>query len=192
MKLRDFSSDLEKRAGIGIVMQVIMVLLLVTVVAQAIALARADRTHHETLIPPSINKTFWVEDERVSPSYLEQMGLFLIQLSLNRTPINAESQIRELLKYVAPGSYVELEKSLLSEAQRQKDDKITTMFTATNVAVSENRQAVLFDGILMTWMTDKLLKQEAKKYLIIFGYAGGKVYIQSIKEVTNEKDPWGA
>lgn len=191
MHLGQFSKDLERRTGIGIYAQIINVVLLLVVIAQAIALAKADRTHRETLIPPTINKTFWVEDERVSPEYLQQMGQYLIQLALNRSPANAETQIKQLLQYVAPSSYGELEKQLLAEVSRQKEDRVSTIYYANNVSVSQDRQAVLFEGTLNTWIADKLIKQELKRYIIKFGYAG-KVYIQEIKEVTNEKDPWNA
>lgn len=191
MHLGQFSKDLERRTGIGIYAQIINVVLLLVVIAQAIALAKADRTHRETLIPPTINKTFWVEDDRVSPEYLQQMGQYLIQLALNRSPANAETQIKQLLQYVAPSSYGELEKQLLAEVSRQKEDRVSTIYYANNVSVSQDRQAVLFEGTLNTWIADKLIKQELKRYIIKFGYAG-KVYIQEIKEVTNEKDPWNA
>lgn len=191
MKLAEFSKDLERRAGIGVYAQIINVILMLIVIALSIALSKADRTHRETLIPPSINKTFWVEDDRVSPEYLQQMGQYLIQLALNRSPANAESQIEALLKYVAPSSYPELEKQLMAEVSRQKEDKISTVYYASNVQVSEDRQSVLFEGTLNTWIADKLIRQELKRYIIKFGFQG-KVYINEIREVTNEKDPWNA
>ena len=38
------------------------------------------------VVPPAVHKSFWVENDRVSAEYLEQMGYFLIQLALNVTP----------------------------------------------------------------------------------------------------------
>lgn len=189
MKISEFSRDLESRAGIGKYAQIMNILLLLVVVALSIALAKADRTHRETLIPPSVSKTFWIDDDKVSPSYLEQMGQYLIQLALNRSPGNAEGQINELLKYVAPSSYPELQKQLIAEVTRQKEDRVSTVYYPTNVSVSEGRQSVLFEGVLNTWISDKLIKQEQKRYLIIFAFQG-KVYIKEIKDVTNEQDPW--
>jgi len=39
-------------------------------------LTRGD-THRETLVPPTIHTTFWVEDDKVSKEYLIEMGVFL-------------------------------------------------------------------------------------------------------------------
>lgn len=191
MKISEFSKELESRAGIGKYAQIMNILLLLVVAAQAFALAKADRTHRETLIPPSVSKTFWIEDDRVSPEYLEQMGLYLIQLALNRSPANAENQIKELLRYVAPSSYPELEKQLMAEVIRQKEDRVSTVYFPRTVTPSIDKQGVLFEGELRTWISDKLVKQEQKRYLIKFGYRG-KVFIEEIKDVTNEKDPWNA
>src|SRR5690348_9809428 len=60
------------------------------------------------VMPPSVHKTFWVEDERVSAEYLEQMGYFLMQLILNVTPQSVDHQSKVLLQYAAPAAYGEL------------------------------------------------------------------------------------
>jgi conjugal transfer pilus assembly protein TraE len=189
MKIKDFSRELETRAGIGRYAQVVNIVLLLVVLGQSFALILADRTHRETIVPPTITKSFWVDGENVSPSYLEQMGQFILQLALNRSPQNAESQINELLKYVAPSSYAELKKQLMVEVERQKEDLVSTVFYPGNISVMEETQAVLIEGSLNTWVSDKLVKTENKKYLIKFGYQG-RIYIEEIKDVTNEKDPW--
>lgn len=191
MKITEFSKDLEKRTGIGRYAQFMNVLLILVVAAQAFALSKADRTHRETLIPPTINKTFWVEDDKVSPEYLEQMGVYLIQLALNRTPSNAVSQIDELLKYVAPQSYPELKKQLHSDALRQKEDNITIVFFPRHVTVDSGLQAVLFEGVTKKWIGDKPVGSDMKRYIIKFGYQG-RVFLEDISDVTAEKDPWNA
>lgn len=191
MKISEFSKDLEHRAGIGRYAQIMNVVLVIVVAAQALALASADRTHRETLVPPEITKTFWVEDKRVSSEYLEQMGVYLLHLAMNRSPANADIQIEALLKYVAPASYPELRRQLLADVTRQKEDKVTTAFYPRLVTVDEDRQAVLFEGELKTWIGEKHIKTDMNKYLIKFGYKG-RIYIEEFKDVTTEKDPWNA
>jgi len=191
MKITEFNKELEKRTGIGRYAQFINAILILVVAAQAVALANADRTHRETLIPPTINKTFWIEDEKVSPEYLEQMGSFLMQLALNRTPTNAVYQVDELLKYVAPNSYPELRRQLQSDAVRQKEDNITMVFFPRHVTVDSDKQAVLFEGVTKKWIGDKIVGDDLKKYIIKFGFKG-RVFLEDISDVTAEKDPWNA
>jgi hypothetical protein len=64
----------------------------------AVRLAGHERI---VVVPPTIHKTFWVESDRVSSEYLEQMGYFLMQLTLNVTPQSVDHQAKVLLQYAA-------------------------------------------------------------------------------------------
>ena len=46
-----------------------------------------------------------MESDRVSSEYLEQMGYFLMQLTLNVTPQSVDHQAKLLLQYAAPASF---------------------------------------------------------------------------------------
>ena len=87
----------------------------VTLAAFAMHMAGRERV---VVVPPSISKTFWVESERVSAEYLEQMAYFLLQLTLNVTPQSIDHQSRVLLQYAAPASYGELRSVLATAAER--------------------------------------------------------------------------
>ena len=65
---------------------------------------RASGRERVVLLPPAVHKSFWVEQDRVSPEYLEQMGYFLLQLILNVTPQSIDHQSRLLLQYAAPAA----------------------------------------------------------------------------------------
>ena len=42
------------------------------------------------LTPPAIDKSFWVAKDKVSASYLEQMGSFIAYLTLDVSPSSVE------------------------------------------------------------------------------------------------------
>jgi len=54
------------------------------------------------VVPPSINKSFWVERDKVSSEYLEQMGSFIAWLVLDVTPASIDWKKDILLGYVEP------------------------------------------------------------------------------------------
>ena len=89
------------------------------------------------VVPPSVHKTFWVEADRVSPEYLEEMGYFLMQLILNVTPQSVDHQAKVLLRYAAPAAFGELRTALLAAAERLKRDGAATVFSAQDVIVDE-------------------------------------------------------
>jgi conjugal transfer pilus assembly protein TraE len=189
MKLQQLSDDIAFRTGIKRAFQLFLAGSLLTNLLLAVALTMADRTHRETMVPPEIKKGFWVEDSKVSGDYLEQMGLFLVQLALNNTPISAEYNARTLLKYVGPASYGEIEKLLLGNAKRLKEDNASTVFAPSQVTASDKENAVAFSGVFSTYISDKRVSQVQKDLLVKFGYSGGKVYILELRE-TDPKQPF--
>mgnify|MGYP000471640960 CR=1 FL=1 len=128
----------------------------VTLAAFAMHMAGRERV---VVVPPSINKTFWVESERVSAEYLEQMAYFLLQLTLNVTPQSIDHQSRVLLQYAAPASYGELRSVLATAAERVKRDGASTVFSAQDLAVDERTQRVGVRGLLTTFISDRRVSE---------------------------------
>lgn len=189
MKLKQLSDDIAFRTGVKGIFQVLLIGSFTTNLFLAIALASADRTHRETMVPPDIKRTFWVEDSKVSAEYLEQMGNFIIQLALDNTPVNAEYNAKMLLKYAAPASYGELEKTLLINAKRLKDDNASTVFSPRAVTPNERENSIAFSGVLTTYIGDKRVSEVQKNYLVKLGYSSGRVYVLELRE-TDPKQPF--
>ena len=151
----------------------------------AVRLAGHERV---VVVPPTINKTFWVESDRVSAEYLEQMGYFLMQLTLNVTPVSVDHQSRVLLQYAAPASYGELRTALMAAAERLKRDGASTVFSALDLAVDERALRVGVRGQLTTFVSDRRVSEVSKGYAIELQYSGGRVFLKSFRE-TNPNDP---
>src|SRR5688500_486280 len=54
------------------------------------------------IVPPTIEKTFWVTNDRASKEYLEQMASFIAWLVLDVTPATIDWKKDILLNYVPP------------------------------------------------------------------------------------------
>ena len=135
------------------------------------------------VVPPNVNKSFWVENDRVSAEYLEQMGYFLVQLALNVTPQSVDYQSKLLLQYVAPGSYGEIKTAMTIVAERLKRDGASTVFSARNLTTDERGLKVAIQGSLTTFIGDRRVSEVTKSYLVELQYALGKLTIKSFKEV---------
>ena len=153
--------------------------------AFAIRLAGHERV---VVVPPTIHKTFWVESDRVSSEYLEQMGYFLMQLILNVTPQSVDHQAKVLLQYAAPASFGELRTALLGAAERLKRDGASTIFSPQDLVVDERALKVGVRGQLTTFVSDRRVSEVSKGYAIELQYAGGRVFLKAFRE-TNPNDP---
>jgi conjugal transfer pilus assembly protein TraE len=140
------------------------------------------------VVPPSVHKTFWVEADRVSPEYLEEMGYFLMQLILNVTPQSVDHQAKVLLQYAAPAAFGELRTALLAAAERLKRDGAATVFSAQDVIVDERALKVGIRGQLTTFVSDRRVSDLAKGYAIEFQYSAGRLFLKAFRE-TSPNDP---
>lgn len=161
--------------------------ILVNLVLAVFAVRVAGR-ERVVIVPPTIHKTFWLESDRVSAEYLEQMGYFLMQLTLNVTPQSVEHQAKVLLQYAAPASFGELRTALLAAAERLKRDGASTVFSAQELAVDERALRVGVRGQLTTFVSDRRVSEVSKGYSIELQYSAGRVFLKAFRE-TNPNDP---
>jgi conjugal transfer pilus assembly protein TraE len=184
MKLDWLRADLASaRRATTLLAALLLLSMLATTLLAALAWRQTGR-ERVVLVPPAIHKTFWVDGERASAEYLEQMGYFLAQLTLNVTPQNVEHQGRVLLQYVSPEAYGDLRTSLMASAERIKRDGASTVFSAQDLLVDEATQRVGLRGVLSTFISDRRVAESAKGYLIELHTTGGRLYLKRFRETT--------
>lgn len=188
MKLEWLRADLASARRATTLLAALLLLSMLATTLLAVLAWRQSGRERVVLVPPAIHKTFWVDGERASAEYLEQMGYFLAQLTLNVTPHNVEHQGRVLLRYAAPEAYGDLRTSLMTTAERVKRDGASTVFSAQDLLVDEATQRVGLRGVLSTFISDRRVSETSKGYVIELHTAGGRLYVRRIRE-TNPHDP---
>ena len=182
MKANELSKEIAARTSIKVAFQLLLVGSVVTNCLLAVGVLTADRTHRETLVPPVIHQTFWVEDTKVSGTYLQEMGLFIINNALDVTPSSAQFQAELILKYASPKSYGALQKDLFANALRMKEGNVSTFFAVTAYTIDEATQKIAFTGTLSTILGDKTVSAEPKAYSMQFGMENAKVVLMELRE----------
>lgn len=188
----EIAEELEAKAGIKKAFLALLAGSTTINLVLAIALVMADRTHREVMVPPEVNRSFWIEDNKASASYLEQMGLFVLRLALDATPLSADYQSKQMLRYASPEYYGVLEKYLTANAQRMQRDNISTMVAVRGVTVDEAKQHVVFDSMLRTVLGDKTVSEVPKKYEVGFSMRQGRIYLNRIRELDERGVPVSA
>jgi conjugal transfer pilus assembly protein TraE len=184
MKFEFMRGNLE-RSRRTITLQAALLLGLIAVnLVTALTAYRLIGAQRVVVVPPAVHKSFWVENDRVSAEYLEQMGYFLVQLALNVTPQSVDYQSKLLLQYVAPASYGEIKTAMTIAAERVKRDGASTVFSARNLTTDEHAMKVAIQGSLTTFIGDRRVSEVMKSYLVELQYAAGKLTIKSFREVT--------
>ena len=135
--------------------------------------------------PPSIDKTFWVSKERVSSSYLEQMGSFIAYLTLDVSPQSIDWKKSMLLQYVSPDVYGALQTRQDLEADRLRRLNATTQFSVAQLLPNEEAMNVTLKGRLATFINGARTSDIDKEYVAEFEFKGNRVQIRNFKEIGN-------
>lgn len=145
-----------------------------------ISLADSGRT---VVLPPSVEKSFWVEKDSVSATYLEQMAAYIAYLALQSSPATVDYQNKQLLEYVSPSSYGRIKQEMDYFADRLKKGSISQVFVPKAYEVNAARKTVLVQGGMTTYVNEKPVGQKDMSVVIGFEVVHGKLYVKSVKEV---------
>lgn len=140
-------------------------------------------TERTIVVPPSIDKTFWVTKDHASREYLEQMGSFVAWLILDVTPASIDWKKDVLLNYVAPDQHGAVKSRQEIEAERLKRINASTFFLLQQLVANETNQTVVVRGRLRTQVNGQDTATETKAYLAEFQYAGGRIHLKAFKEI---------
>ena len=146
-----------------------------------VSIVGSDRT---VIVPPNIDRTFWVTKEKASREYLEEMASYVAWLVLDVTPTTVDWKKNVLLNWVAPDQHAAMKTKMDIEAERLRSNNAATFFLGAatrcrRVQAVRGRHRPPSRQINGADVTDP----ETRSYLAQFQYVGGRVHIQSFKEI---------
>lgn len=141
------------------------------------------------VVPPKLEKSFWVSGDAVSHEYLEQMGAFIAWLILDVSPSSIQWKTETLLGYVEADQYATLKSQQELETGRLRKLNASTSFLPLQLVASEEKQQVVIRGRLRTQVNALETSNLAKAYRIQFHYAGGRIQLRSFQEVPYAPTP---
>ncbi len=164
-----------------------LVLLLAMLVLAAVVFAPRNRS---TLIPPAVHQSFWVEDDRVSPEYLEEMGVFIGRAYLDLTSDNVDYNMRLLLRYATPALHGSMQAEMMAARSRLSDNNATSEVAIKEVRTDPRRMRVALLGSLVTRIAGRVVSRTPSAWAIDFAYSNGRIQFTNIRETSND-DPFG-
>lgn len=140
------------------------------------------------IIPPNLHQEAWIEGDRVSASYLEEMAVFFADLILENTPNGAAYRRNIVLRHASSKGFGALKTQLLEDEKRLKKEHLSTSFQANTVKVDSQNMAVEIGGDLMRYVGKKLISQSRDVYRFEFEYRHARLLIKSFKLVRSDKN----
>jgi conjugal transfer pilus assembly protein TraE len=140
------------------------------------------------IVPPTIEKEFWVDGKQVSPTYLEQYGYFLGQLLLGKSSQSAPSQRNILLRHTDPSFSGLLRNKLVEEEEVLKKQNASYTFYPVSITANSERHEVLIEGDRVFYVSGKQVSSEREAYLLSFKFSGSRLLLTGIRSSENRGD----
>jgi len=135
------------------------------------------------IVPPIVNRDFWVGTDTVSDSYLEQMSEFFAGILLNVNPNSFKTRSEHLLQHVAPNAYPALKTQLVERQLELERRAMSTAFYPASFKVDRHKLLVELKGELKILVGNAAVQSQTKIYHIQFSQHQGRLYIQQFREV---------
>lgn len=135
------------------------------------------------LVPPVINRAFWVSLDHVSEAYLQEMSQYFAGLLLTLTPSTLSASREQLLQNVAPQYYAQVKSQLIEQQKELERRGLSTSFYPTRFKIEASKYLVELQGELKIFVGSALLEAKTKTYQLQFTQQQGRLFIQSFTEV---------
>lgn len=123
-----------------------VVALAAVAVVLAVAYKRASDRIQYVLVPPVLSGKVYIGTEAVDKRYLAAMGVYVTDLLGSYTPADITRRKAELLSLTAPEIYQQVKKKLDKLEMDVKAERVTQVFTATDMRVSTLKKRVKKGG----------------------------------------------
>ena len=160
--------------------RIVTLILSGVIVYQGILLSEKVNNQKVIVLPPKVDKEFWVAGNVVSKSYLEQMGQFVAFYLFNIDKDTAKISIENILTYVEPKFYGEVKKMLLEQVNYIIENDISRVFYPSIIDVSK-KGIIKVVGILKDIIGDKVVSSRQIELEIGYRINQGRFWIVSLK-----------
>ena len=137
------------------------------------------------VVPPVLEKEFWVDAQSVSATYLEQIGLFLSQLLLSKSSQSAAAQRSTLLRHTDPAFAGVLKQRLMEEEEILTKQNAAYVFYPVDMKVNLSNMSLILMGDRLLFVAGKQVSSVREEYTLHFSYVGARLLLKSI---TNGKE----
>lgn len=143
------------------------------------------KTEKIIIVPAVIEKEFWVDSNTISATYLEQFGLFLGQLLLNKSSYSAPINRAILCRHTEPHYLNLLKQKLFEEEETLKKQNASYVFFLTNIFTNPEQLTVTLLGERQFLIGSQKPSHEKCIYTLNFTYTGARLLLSGI---TQEKE----
>ena len=140
------------------------------------------------VLPPEVRSEFWIEGNRFSPGYLEEMAAYFLHLSLDVNQSTLIYNTGILMRYadVESGNY--LRQKLEKDRKKLKENNASTVFEIQELTTYPDLNRVRAEGKLKQYVGSKVIKESSETYEVSFKTYHGRLFFKEIKRIEKKNE----
>lgn len=187
MKLNEQTQLHKERKATKNLLVLCLMLSLAGNILVGLSLLGTKQTHRETIVPPTIGKSFWVENGKLDPNYLEAMTKYVVDLTENLAPESVELNNKLLKQLLRSNQYAQFETLAQTQERSVKKDRLSQYFVIETLDTNIKELSANIKGKRQTWMFGKLTNEVYAHLSVQFELdAAGRLWLVSVKEIPKE------
>lgn len=139
------------------------------------------------VLPPEVRREFWIEGNRFSPEYLEEMAAYFLHLSLDVNQSTLPYNTEILMRYADSSTCNYLRDKFERDIQKLKKNDASTNFEIKELTVYPDQNIVRAEGTLNRYCGSKMIKSSQEIYEVQLKTYRGRLFFQKIRRI-GEKD----
>lgn len=156
-----------------------ILLLITNLISSSLLFIKNERV---ILMPPELSASIWIEHDRVSSSYLEEMGMYFTHLMLDKTPASAHGNNTVLLRYIEPSYFSSFKKQLMEDDDRLIKNTLSTRFVPEKINSNPNSKMVKITGQVQGYVGSKLISEKEHTYILSMEIIRGRIFLKTFKD----------
>lgn len=143
-----------------------------------------DKREKTIIVPTGFSKAFYVKGNIVDPVYIEQMTRYLAQLRWTYTETTAQANFREILGFVHPSQFGELDARFSQEALQISRNQLSSAFSPDAFRVYAQEGRAVIRGTHIGYMGTQIVTRGQRFLEIQYEYGGDRFNVTGMKELS--------
>lgn len=159
------------------IMKVVVLVLALSIFLEGVLIYRAATTQKIVVIPPGVNREFWVAGDSVSQSYLEQVALYIVDRIVSVSPENVDYSFNSIMPFFTtePQAVKKIKDTYIEFARGIKTNNVYQMFYPLKVVIKGDEITV--DGTVKKLTGNILMSEGSMKVIIKYVIKNGRFLV---------------
>lgn len=162
-------------------MKLAVFVLALALFVESILIYRAAQTQKVIILPPRVDKEFWVSGNEVSNAYLEQVGLYIADRLLSVSSENVDFSLNTIMPFMTtePQLIKAIKDKFIEFTRIIKVNNISQIFYPVKVDIKKDE--LIIDGTLKKLTGNVLMSETKPKLKLKYTINNGRFVILNIE-----------